>query len=713
MFDWNDEELTNIIWGEAGESDDHIVPYPDQIEEKPPVLFGDSTKKETNQQTSNISHVEQKKHTIKSVHGVELDSSSKYDIGEPSTGFDLDSWPDGLDPSSSNAAKADQDSVGAAASNNITKSSKNGSLRDETAQFDKDSAVFENPPEDGEQGDFVDFGWANIGSFDDLDRIFCNNDPIFGDASVGNADELWSSSKDVTSSPLGSTPLSGDSSDLPLKALRTSIDRSEIKDQYMLDPSQSFISGYEKLNEITSDAPQDVQASIDTIEHSGGKSNLLVKEKTFVMGGKIQTCRKQLNDGTAATVHEFPDKGNRQKRLLKGQKLDKKREVRQLHDLSGTWTLSGSPSQQANSQYAPSMGNPNPPLVLTHQSLLQWPEPFQQKHFSVAPLASPLYGNIVNHYPATSVLAQFHPGNESHELVSSGYEVPPANANSLKSSEDAAVRPPAMTPKEKIEKLRRRQQMRAILAIQKQQLQLGNQASVSEHSSMEGRKLEVDESLSSFPSLEPNSTIEQYDCNTISMAFDNCSVEESVLYRLQDTIAKLDIRIRLCMRNSLFRLAQSAMQRQYPNDTSSTSTSSRDEVLSNKDIVSHERFTRMPDVETDTNPIDRTVAHLLFHRPLEFSGKPAETPELPVSANLPYERKANSLKGSSVKGYFPESFENTQISPQGSKSPGIFSEGNQSKIGPCFVTSENASKMKIQMGDGQRLKPPNEEKLRL
>ncbi|KAK6163045.1 hypothetical protein DH2020_002886 [Rehmannia glutinosa] len=597
------KQLTNIIWDEAGESDDHIVPYPDQIEEKPPVLFGDPAKKETNQQISNITPVEQMKHTVKSEHGVELDSSCKHDIGESATGFGLDSWPDGPDPSSSNAAKSDQDSIGAATSNNVTKSLKSGSLRGEATQFDKDSDIFENPQEDGEQGDFVDYGWANIGSFDDLDRIFSNSDPIFGDISAGNADELWPSSKDV-----GSTPLSGDSSDLPIGAQRTSIDRS------MLDPNQSFISGYEKLNEITSHASQDVQASIDTIEQSGGSET------------------------------------------------EQKSDVRQLHDLSGTWTSSGSPLQQANSHYAPSLVNQSPPLMLTQQSPLQRPGPFQPKHFSGPHLASPLYGNMLNHYPAIPVLAQ----------VSSGYEVPLVNANSSKNSEGAAVRPPAMTPREKIEKLRRRQQMRAILAIQKQQLQFGNQASVSDHSSMEGGKVEVDEGLSNFPSVEPNSPIEQYDSNAIGPAFDNCSVEESVLYRLQDTIAKVSHRFG-----------------QYPNDTSSTSTSSRDEARSNKDIVSSERFTRMPDVETDTNPIDRTVAHLLFHRPLEFPGKLAEMPESPLSANLPYLRKSDSMK-SLAKGYFPE---NTQItSPQGSKS--VFSDGDQSKNGPGFVTSENASNNK-------------------
>lgn len=110
--------------------------------------------------------------------------------------------------------------------------------------------------------------------------IFCsNNDPLFRDISVGNAGELWSSSKDITSSPAVPTPLSGDSSDSPLGALRNSADQSVIKTQYTQDPSQSFASAYDKVNEISSHAPQDVQASIDNIENSGSKSNILLKEK--------------------------------------------------------------------------------------------------------------------------------------------------------------------------------------------------------------------------------------------------------------------------------------------------------------------------------------------------------------------------------------------------------------------------------------------------
>lgn len=198
--------------------------------------------------------------------------------------------------------------------------------------------------------------------------------------------------------------------------------------------------------------------------------------------------------------------------------------------------------QQVNGQYAPSSINPGPPLVLTQQSSLPRTEPFQHKYFSGAPLGTPLYGSMVNRYPMTSVLPQFHPGDENHDLMSSSYEVPPSSSNSIKNSDDAAAKPPPMTPREKIEKLRRRQQMRALLAIQKQQLQLGNQVSISDNSGMEGGKIEVNERLGTFPSLEPSSPAEQYDSNTMSTIFGNCSVEESVLYQLQDTIAKVSCR---------------------------------------------------------------------------------------------------------------------------------------------------------------------------
>ncbi|GMP50618.1 hypothetical protein CsSME_00017164 [Camellia sinensis var. sinensis] len=64
----------------------------------------------------------------------------------------------------------------------------------------------------------------------------------------------------------------------------------------------------------------------------------------------------------------------------------------------------------------------------------------------------------------------------------------------------------------------------------------------------------------------------------------------------------------------------------------------------------------MPDTETKTNPIDRIVSHLRFHRPAELSGKHPETPELPViSTKLRSERNTSGLL-SSPRGFFPDNY---------------------------------------------------------
>ncbi|THG00871.1 hypothetical protein TEA_011181 [Camellia sinensis var. sinensis] len=160
----------------------------------------------------------------------------------------------------------------------------------------------------------------------------------------------------------------------------------------------------------------------------------------------------------------------------------------------------------------------------------------------------------------------------------------------------------------------------------------------------------------------------------------------------------------------------------------------------------------MPDMETETNPIDRTVAHLLFHRPAELSGKHPETPESPVvSTKLPSERNTRGLL-SLPRGFFPDNYKipastllrmhqtmkqqmqelsgkhpETPESPvvstklpsernthgllslprgffpdnykskhnlsytAGSKNPYLFAEGDHSKNSSCIDTSENAS----------------------
>ncbi|KAK9283598.1 hypothetical protein L1049_011847 [Liquidambar formosana] len=91
MFDWNDEELSNIIWGETTESDDHIVPYPKGSEERPLVTSGDHNKKEWKQEPATKTPGDKT-----GFNGSQLESISHFDTNEglSASGFRIESWPD-------------------------------------------------------------------------------------------------------------------------------------------------------------------------------------------------------------------------------------------------------------------------------------------------------------------------------------------------------------------------------------------------------------------------------------------------------------------------------------------------------------------------------------------------------------------------------------------------------------------------------------------
>lgn len=125
-------QLTDIIWGETGESDDHIVPHPDGSEGKAP-SYGDNIKKEWAVEASNIKPTDQKKSTTKTdLSNIKLDGSSKHDSGGASitAGCRMEL---GADLSLTNATKSNQYSLGAEASNNLTEVPKHECLRGSNA----------------------------------------------------------------------------------------------------------------------------------------------------------------------------------------------------------------------------------------------------------------------------------------------------------------------------------------------------------------------------------------------------------------------------------------------------------------------------------------------------------------------------------------------------------------------------------------------------
>ena len=103
----------------------------------------------------------------------------------------------------------------------------------------------------------------------------------------------------------------------------------------------------------------------------------------------------------------------------------------------------------------------------------------------------------------------------------------------------------------------------------------------------------------------------------------------------------------------------------------------------------------MLDTETVTNPTDRTVAHLLFHRPFDMSAaKHTEGLESPSSSKM----------GTEVKGSFPstrESHMNKQKAkeedvPAGSTALGYASNsGSSSTVGERVNEASQGNKRKL------------------
>ncbi|KAK7323322.1 hypothetical protein VNO77_26790 [Canavalia gladiata] len=600
MFDWNDEELANIIWGEGLESDDHTVPYPEVNEDL-------SNKKEWSEEAAATKLTDLKTPEVKTdFHERKLGSSSILDhSGDlPASGYGTNSWPD---LSLSSAAKIDQGSLGTEVSKNLSELSKFSSSRGELiAQCGKDAEILQNSHEGKEQGDFIDYGWANIGSFDDLDRIFSNDDPIFGHVSLDNSDELWPSN-DVSNNP---APLPLDTPS-PSGALRNRTEPLEIKEEYVQCNDESLHLSYEKMGGPASQVIRNSLTITANVENAGIRSKPTGKEQQVF----------------------------RQKNLSKTRKLRAKQEGNALQDFNVNWSPSAAPAKQFENQLESSVIQSSPSSILGQPKQIQGPETLYQDIINPY-VATSVYGNLNNTYPVVRMLSLTQ-SNLQCQPGLSGYKGSPGMVNPVKNSVDSA-KPQTMTPQEKIEKLRRRQQMQAMLAIQKQKQHLGHQVPSTGKSSMQKCPPEIqshlsdgiDENLRTLPALDP--PIEQDDSTIMSMAVYNGFVEDTILYRLQDIISKLDIKIRLCIRDSLFRLAQSAMQRHYASDTGSTNKSSREELeaATREESSGQSRYARMPDVETETNPIDRTVAHLLFHRPMELTQNYSDKLESPISTKM-------------------------------------------------------------------------------
>lgn len=193
-------QLEDNVWDEFGESDDHIVPHPDNGHGSCLATEGDSRKKPRCEVIGLTNHADTS--TRYGIQGKEERNSST--LNNRGIMLEKGSWshtPDGMFPS------CDADSIkgvpGMAADDTrmSSHSFKSGNVVSGGSEFCTDDPImgdgctavdnnlyryplsqisqtgndlnfFENDQEDKENGDLLYYGWPDIGNFEDVDRMF-------------------------------------------------------------------------------------------------------------------------------------------------------------------------------------------------------------------------------------------------------------------------------------------------------------------------------------------------------------------------------------------------------------------------------------------------------------------------------------------------------------------------------------------------------------
>ncbi|KAJ4887672.1 dentin sialophosphoprotein-related [Raphanus sativus] len=108
-------------------------------------------------------------------------------------------------------------------------------------------------------------------------------------------------------------------------------------------------------------------------------------------------------------------------------------------------------------------------------------------------------------------------------------------------------------------------------------------------------------------------TSNMQETSCVSSVVDDISLEATSFGQLQQVVEQLDVRTKFCIRDSLYRLAKSAEQRHNCMNPNGGNTQVKG--AGSHQTGETDKHVGFMDIETDTNPIDRSIAHLLFHRP--------------------------------------------------------------------------------------------------
>lgn len=619
MSDLRISELEDIVW-EFGENDDHIVPHPECKKSGFSVESSSSKRPrlELRCSESNIDNrivsdnvlqrkegprcvgvkEEQEKMLSKSTwtHSssggfcASLDGNNRKNscstFDEERT-FDHCMRSSDMDPSGDGLCADDSilDNRTASMDNNLFQYQLNNAT-----QTESDLGFFGNDLDDKESTDLLFYGWSEIENFEDVDRMFRSCDSTFG-LDMGHNDELgWFSSSHVIEGSNDATKPSLNFSGCGISDLDGVTEQQEV---YGLDNNGLVTDGSNKT--LT---PVNCKRGSQKLTTNGPSTVMNTSYVDGSWGVSGNDNESQILSHVSESKHQKPSEGKRKEppsengvSFIHFDNLNQAAESNHLLNFQCSSSSDNHQPQEASHSSCVQTSNPLIKLNNSHSSnqLLPSMSSIIKSEDSVLPSISPMDSS----YASTLIQSVENTHDFSLQKI-------PVSRN--KKKERQHQRRISEFPKKD-------------LTVQRADLDPVCPQKLSDFENKVEGQSDIDGDVGVAAELDC-SNIQESSC--MSSVLDEVSIDASSFQQLQNVMEKLDLRTKLCIRDSLYRLARSAERRHKCDNPSSGDKDEKDTSGSLLPDGSN-KCTGFMDMETDTNPIDRSIAHLLFHRPSDPS----------------------------------------------------------------------------------------------
>jgi len=619
MSGWSLDEMDDIDWNEFQQSNDLIVPDPSDVEERQWAVSGKQWNKLHCQNSSVLAKIAGWKmmgcNNSISEGKVVNPSSSNNKAGQSAQSLNVDMW-DVLEDEELARTEYNPMCVEAAMGIDSQKEGVNGDYckdvklesvnrdlilgycKEDPLLADRDAAVVNNSchfllndissPE-GELGFFggehknetnngtLDYCWENISNFEEVDKLFRYTESNLAQAMDSSSDELaWNTSLSSSNSHSKSIQLGMASSIPEARTPKQTSEQYELKMKNVPCESPCFLVLNSKCDsKIDNSQCNDHTSGLNEHLNESSSSHILASQG-HAQNESDTLWQKQVDSNLLQTgiSNEFKEKVQIKSSDKNASLISHEPQVPYIHT---------------------GYGHPLPHMLM------------------MPPLSNPR--------------SQVQQSCQAF----AAYQLPADMSNQrwpVKRPSEVLCSSPIMMPQDKIKKPRGCKQMQDMMAVDHKEQNTSMDSSLlqkhTQNMQYQHAKVKPQEETDRIP-LSSNGGSDQQD--NLSRGHESIlddkdgPMEAAILHQLQASVAQLYIPTRLCIRDALYRLARSAMERHDVSDTKSSNATRGDHIrmghpeASSSDYqLQDDRCDGFTNFETETNAIDRSVAHLLFHR---------------------------------------------------------------------------------------------------